>query len=169
RAESGRRPPRGELAGDRARRVRHRARHRDPRRDREAAGEPGVACALPAPRVPLPGEGTENRRKQEAGSRKRTHMKLTDIIRRPLVTEKTTLLREDARTVVFEVAVGATKIDIKRAVEKLLGIKVEGVRTAIGHGKFKRQGRFMGQRSDWKKAYVKLRDCEKIPVFLEGA
>ena len=59
---------------------------------------------------------------------------------------------------VFEVAIGATKVDIKRAVEKLLGSKVEGVRTAIAHGKFKRQGRFIGQRSDWKKAYVKLRD-----------
>ena len=90
-------------------------------------------------------------------------MKLTDVIRRPLITEKTTLLREDNRTVVFEVHVGATKVDIKRAVEKLLGSKVEAVRTAIAHGKFKRQGRFMGQRSDWKKAYVKLRDGEKIP------
>jgi large subunit ribosomal protein L23 len=96
-------------------------------------------------------------------------MKLTDVIRRPLVTEKTTLLREDARTIVFEVAAGATKIDIKRAVEKLLGSKVVGVRTAISHGKMKRQGRFVGQRSDWKKAYVKLREGERIPEFLEGA
>ena len=96
-------------------------------------------------------------------------MKLTDVIRRPLITEKTTMAREGARTVVFEVASGATKVDIKRAVEKLLGSKVEGVRTAISHGKFKRQGRFIGQRSDWKKAYVKLREGEKVPEFLEGA
>ncbi len=96
-------------------------------------------------------------------------MKLTDVIKRPLVTEKTTLIREDHRTVVFEVASAATKVDIKRAVEKLLGSKVEGVRTAISHGKFKRQGKFMGRRSDWKKAYVKLKDGEKIPEFLEGA
>ena len=96
-------------------------------------------------------------------------MKLTDVIRRPLVTEKTTLIREDHRTLVFEVASGATKVDIKRAVEKLLESKVEGVRTAISHGKMKRQGRFVGRRSDWKKAYVKLRDGEKIPEFLEGA
>ena len=96
-------------------------------------------------------------------------MKLTDVIRRPLVTEKTTLIRESNRTLVFEVASGATKVDIKRAVEKLLGSKVEGVRTAISHGKMKRQGRFVGQRSDWKKAYVKLREGEKIPEFLEGA
>ena len=96
-------------------------------------------------------------------------MKLTEIIRRPLITEKTTLLREAGRTVVFEVAAGATKVDIKRAVEKLLGSKVETVRTSIAHGKFKRQGRFIGQRSDWKKAYVKLREGEKVPEFLEGA
>ena len=96
-------------------------------------------------------------------------MKLTDVIRRPLVTEKTTIQREDGRTVVFQVAVDANKVEIKRAVEKLLGSKVEGVRTAIAHGKFKRQGRFIGQRSDWKKAYVKLREGEKIPEFLEGA
>ncbi len=96
-------------------------------------------------------------------------MKLTEIIRRPLITEKTTLARESDLTVVFEVKADATKIDIKRAVEKLLGSKVQAVRTSISHGKFKRQGRFVGQRSDWKKAYVKLRDGEKIPDFLEGA
>jgi large subunit ribosomal protein L23 len=96
-------------------------------------------------------------------------MKLTDVIKRPLITEKTTLIREETRTLVFEVATGATKVDIRRAVEKLLGAKVEAVRTAISHGKVKRQGRFMGQRSDWKKAYVKLREGEKIPEFLEGA
>jgi large subunit ribosomal protein L23 len=96
-------------------------------------------------------------------------MKLTDVIRRPLVTEKTTLLREDGRTLVFEVASAATKVDIKQAVEKLLGSKVEGVRTSIAHGKMKRQGRFIGQRPDWKKAYVKLREGEKVPEFLEGA
>jgi large subunit ribosomal protein L23 len=96
-------------------------------------------------------------------------MKLTDVIRRPLITEKTTLLRESSRTVVFEVNANATKVDIKRAVEKLLGSKVEGIRTAIAHGKYKRQGRFMGQRPDWKKAYVKLREGQKLPEFLEGA
>jgi large subunit ribosomal protein L23 len=96
-------------------------------------------------------------------------MKLTDVIRRPLITEKTTTAREVSQTVVFEVAANATKIDIKRAVEKLLGSKVASVRTAIAHGKFKRQGRFIGQRPDWKKAYVRLKDGEKIPEFLEGA
>ena len=96
-------------------------------------------------------------------------MKLTDVIRRPLITEKTTVIRDDGRTLVFQVANDANKIDIRRAVEKLLGSKVQSVRTSLAHGKFKRQGKFMGQRSDWKKAYVKLRDGEKIPEFLEGA
>ncbi len=96
-------------------------------------------------------------------------MKLTDVIRRPLVTEKTTLLREDGRTVVFEVARGANKIDVRRAVEKLLGARVDEVRTATTQGKLKRQGRFVGRRSDWKKAYVVLKAGEKLPDFLEGA
>jgi large subunit ribosomal protein L23 len=96
-------------------------------------------------------------------------MKLTNVIRRPLVTEKTTTIREDGRTVVFEVARDANKIEIKHAVEKLLGAKVADIRTANAHGKMKRQGRFVGRRSDWKKAYVRLRDGEKLPEFLEGA
>ena len=96
-------------------------------------------------------------------------MKETEVIRRPIITEKTTILREDGRTIVFQVAMGATKVDIRHAVERLLGSKVANVRTAISHGKVKRQGRFVGQRPDWKKAYVRLRDGEKIPEFLEGA
>ena len=96
-------------------------------------------------------------------------MKITDVIRRPLITEKTSILREDGKTIVFEVATGANKVEIKQAVEQLLGSKVAGIRTSISHGKFNRQGRFVGQRSDWKKAYVTLREGQKIPEFLEGA
>ena len=66
-------------------------------------------------------------------------------------------------------ATGANKIEIKQAIEKLLGSKVESIRTAMAHGKVKRQGRFSGRRSDWKKAYVRLKLGEKIPEFLEGA
>jgi large subunit ribosomal protein L23 len=95
-------------------------------------------------------------------------MKLTDVIRRPLITEKTAATREDGRTLVFQVAIGANKIEIKRAVERLLGSKVAQVRTAITHGKVKRQGRFAGRRPDWKKAYIRLREGEKMPEFLEG-
>ena len=96
-------------------------------------------------------------------------MKLTDVIRRALVTEKTTLMREQGQVLAFEVALGATKIDVKRAVQQLLGAKVAEVRTSITHGKTKRQGRFVGQRPDWKKAYVRLRAGESVPEFLEGA
>ena len=94
-------------------------------------------------------------------------MKLTDVIRRPLITEKTSILREDGRTIVFQVAIGANKIQIKRAIEQLLGSKVESIRTTIAHGKVKRQGRYAGRRSDWKKAYVKLKEGEKVPDFAE--
>ena len=96
-------------------------------------------------------------------------MKLTDVIRRPLITEKTTSLREGGSVVVFQVALKATKVEIRRALEKLLDIKVASVHTAIMHGKVKRQGRFSGQRPDWKKAYVRLKDGERMPEFLEGA
>jgi large subunit ribosomal protein L23 len=96
-------------------------------------------------------------------------MKHTDVIRRPLVTEKTTIAREQkGEVVVFEVARNATKIDVRRAVEKLFGAKVASVRTQIAHGKFKRQGRFEGQRPDWKKAWVRLKAGEKVPDFIEG-
>ena len=96
-------------------------------------------------------------------------MKQAEIIRRAIITEKSSLLRESAQVLVFEVAKNATKVDIKRAVEKLMNAKVANVRTSISHGKVKRQGRFVGQRPDWKKAYVRLRDGEKLPDFLEGA
>ena len=96
-------------------------------------------------------------------------MKLTDVIRRPLITEKTTSLREDGSVVVFQVALKATKGDVRRAIEKLLSIKVASVHTVIMHGKIKRQGKFSGQRPDWKKAYVRLKDGERMPEFLEGS
>ena len=73
-------------------------------------------------------------------------MKITDVIRRPLITEKTTVIREAGNTLVFEVAREANKIDIRRAVEQLLGSKVASVRTSLTHGKIKRQGRYSGQR-----------------------
>jgi large subunit ribosomal protein L23 len=78
-------------------------------------------------------------------------------------------MREDGLTLAFQVAMNATKIEVKQAVEQLFKIKVASVRTSITHGKTKRQGRFVGQRPDWKKAYVRLRDGEKMPEFLEGA
>lgn len=101
-------------------------------------------------------------------------MKPTDVIRRAIITEKSTILREAGsreagQVIAFEVAVAATKVDIRNAVEQLLGAKVAGVRTAIAHGKEKRQGRFVGRRPDWKKAYVRLQPGQSLPEFLEGA
>lgn len=95
-------------------------------------------------------------------------MKQTDVIRRAIVTEKSSIMREDKQILAFEVAMDATKIDIKRAVEQLLKAKVAEVRTAIAHGKVKRQGRYVGQRPDWKKAYVRLKPGEQI-TELEGS
>lgn len=96
-------------------------------------------------------------------------MKLTDVIRGAIITEKTTLLRERGQILVFKVALRSTKVEVKHAVEQLLGSKVAEVKTSIVHGKTKRQGRFVGQRPDWKKAYVRLRAGEQVPEFMEGA
>jgi len=70
---------------------------------------------------------------------------------------------------VIQGARDANKIDVKRARETLLGANGDGVRTANTQGKLKRQGRFVGRRSDWKKAYVTLKAGQKLPEFLEGA
>ncbi len=94
---------------------------------------------------------------------------LYEVIRRPLITEKTTALKETARAVCFEVHRDATKPEIKKAVETLFGVKVSGVRVATVHGKVKRQGRYSGRRPDWKKAYVVLKQGEKMIEFFEQA
>jgi large subunit ribosomal protein L23 len=96
-------------------------------------------------------------------------MRLQDIIRRPLVTEKTAVQREVSNVVVFEVAAGTNKIQVKKAVEALFaGVKVVDVRIANMHGKTRRVGRFVGRRSDWKKAYIRLADDSKKIEIFEG-
>ena len=92
-----------------------------------------------------------------------------EVIRRPLVTEKTTMQKETIRTLVFEVHRDATKPEIKKAVETLFSTKVADVRVANVHGKVKRQGRYAGKRPDWKKAYVVLKKGEKMIEFFEQA
>ena len=92
-----------------------------------------------------------------------------EVIRRPLVTEKMTNLKESQRTLGFEVHRDATKPEIKKAVETLFGVKVQDVRVANVHGKVKRQGRYMGKRPDWKKAYVVLKAGEKMVEFFDQA
>jgi large subunit ribosomal protein L23 len=94
---------------------------------------------------------------------------LHDVLRRPLITEKSTLLKETQRSLCFEVHRDATKPEIKKAVETLFGVKVQDVRVANVHGKMKRQGRYQGRRPDWKKAYVVLREGEKMVEFFEQA
>ena len=92
-----------------------------------------------------------------------------EVIRRPLITEKTTTLKETQRSLCFEVHRDASKPEIKKAVESLFGVKVADVRVANVHGKVKRQGRYVGRRSDWKKAYVVLKQGEKMIEFFEQA
>jgi large subunit ribosomal protein L23 len=94
-------------------------------------------------------------------------MNLYDVIRRPLVTEKGVLKKDNERTLCFEVSADANKTQVKSAVEKLFKVKVDEVRTATFEGKLRRRGRFSGYRSDWKKAYVKLKAGEKVPDFAE--
>ncbi|CBE67617.1 MAG: 50S ribosomal protein L23 [Candidatus Methylomirabilis oxygeniifera] len=90
------------------------------------------------------------------------------IIRRPLITEKGTDLKDQTNQYLFEVAGNANKIEIKRAVESLFGVKVRQVRTLSVKGKTKRLGRFIGRTSDWKKAIATLKEGETIEFF-EGA
>ncbi len=92
-------------------------------------------------------------------------MTIYEVIRRPLVTEKGVEKKEGERTLCFEVTRDANKTQVKAAVEKLFKVKVEEVRTANFEGKMRRRGRFMGYRSDWKKAYVRLKEGEKVPDF----
>ena len=85
-------------------------------------------------------------------------MNANQIIRRPLVTEKSTMLREDGDNVIaFEVDPKANKIQVKSAVEELFKVKVEEVRLFNVRGKMKRMGRYAGKRRDWRKAYVRLK------------
>ena len=94
-------------------------------------------------------------------------MTIHDTLVRPLVTEKSITKKEGERTLCFQVAKDANKIMVKKAVEKLFTVTVEEVRTATFDGKLRRRGRFAGYRSDWKKAYVKIAEGQKVPEFTE--
>jgi len=88
-----------------------------------------------------------------------------DVVKRPLITEKAERNREAHRQYGFEVHREATKIQVKQAVEQLFSVHVTAVRTAITRGKTKRVGRSIGQRPNWKKAFVTLKEGETIPLF----
>ena len=87
------------------------------------------------------------------------------VIRKVLITEKGTVMRETLRQYFFEVARDANKIEIKRAVEAVFHVKVDSVQTMQLQGKTKRQGRYVGKRNDWKKAIVTLKPDQKIELF----
>ena len=91
-----------------------------------------------------------------------------DIIKRPLVTEKSNIQKETANQLTFEVDRRANRIEIRRAIEQVFNVKVASVRTMQVTGKVKRRGRILGKRRDWKKAIVTLRPGERIDFF-EGA
>ena len=90
------------------------------------------------------------------------------VLKSPVITEKSTLLKENQQTLAFKVLRDANKIEIKDAVENIFKVKVACVRTANFHGKKKRQGKHAGRRPDWKKAYVTLKKGEKMIEFSEA-
>jgi large subunit ribosomal protein L23 len=94
-------------------------------------------------------------------------MTIYEVIKRPIVTEKGVAKKDTERTLCFEVASGANKVLVKAAVEQLFKVKVADVRTSINAGKLRRRGRFSGYRSNWKKAYVRLKAGEKLPEYTD--
>jgi large subunit ribosomal protein L23 len=91
-----------------------------------------------------------------------------DVIQAPLISEKGTHLTESANQVLFRVRPDANKIEVKHAVETLFKVKVVQVRMTRYVGKVRRIGRNIGRRSDWKKAYVTLKNGDKIDFFGGG-
>ncbi len=87
------------------------------------------------------------------------------IIRRPLVTEKTSIQKEQSNQITFEVDRMANRIEIKRAIEKIFKVNVAHVRTMQVKGKTKQRGRVIGKRRDWKKAIITLLPGERIEFF----
>jgi large subunit ribosomal protein L23 len=90
---------------------------------------------------------------------------LHNILLQPLLTEKITAMRETNNTLGFLVHPDANRVQIKQAVETLLKVKVERVNVMYVRGKVKRLGRFSGKRSDWRKAFVKLKPGEKVELY----
>ena len=88
-----------------------------------------------------------------------------EIIRRPLITEKTSIQKELYNQLTFEVDRRANRIEIKRAIETLFNVRVSGVKTIQVTGKIKQRGRIVGKRRDWKKAIVRLMPGERIDFF----
>lgn len=92
-------------------------------------------------------------------------MNLHDVIQRPIVTEKSSIAREEGNIATFRVDPAATKHEIQRAVEQLFEVKVSAVRTMQQPGKKKRVGKKVGRKPAWKKAIVELAEGHKIEYF----
>ncbi len=92
-------------------------------------------------------------------------MNVHDVIRRPVVTEKTNIAREENNLVTFAVDPRANKHDVKRAVESLFAVNVLEVRTMRMPRKTRRGGKFMGRKAEWKKALVRLAEGQSIEFF----
>ena len=95
--------------------------------------------------------------------------RLHQVLRRPIVSEKSTNAAESGQQVVFEVLTDATKNEIKTAVESLFEVSVEGVQVINVRGKIKRFGKTPGKRTNWKKAYVRLAEGDDIDFLGSGA
>ena len=95
-------------------------------------------------------------------------MNLYDIVKRPFITENTSIQKEDYNQMTFEVDRNANRVEIKRAIENIFNVNVATVRTMQVKGKTKRRGQIVGKRRNWKKAVVKLMPGERIDFF-EGA
>ncbi len=91
-----------------------------------------------------------------------------DLIKRPVITEKTNIQKESYNQITFEIDRDANRVEIKKAVEDIFNVRVAVVRTMQVKGKTKQRGRIVGKRRDWKKAIVKLMPGERIDFF-EGA
>ncbi|OLC28899.1 MAG: 50S ribosomal protein L23 [Acidobacteria bacterium 13_1_20CM_2_55_15] len=91
-----------------------------------------------------------------------------NVIKRPIITEKGLTLKENDRTLCFEVDDDASKQQIQEAVQRLFKVKVKAVRTMVVPGKMRRRGKYSGYRPDWKKAYVTLREGEKMIEYGEN-
>ena len=90
---------------------------------------------------------------------------LSKVIKRPMITEQGSMMREEYNQYIFQVAPEANKLEIRQAVEHFFGVKVTQVRTMNYRGKIKRMGRHSGKRADWKKAIVTLAKDDSIDLF----
>lgn len=101
-------------------------------------------------------------------STQKSAVEMREVLVRPLINEKSTQLKEKLNQYVFQVALKASKVDVKAAVEKVFNVKVTDVRTSINHGKKRRVGQTIGRRSNWKRAVVTVAQGQTIDFFAQA-